>query len=86
MQDVKGDSAKRINKNRFIKARFSWQEGYGGFSYSKSQMNKVVVYINNQEKHHKKMTFSEEYNDFLKLFDIEFDERFVFKPIEYTTE
>jgi len=86
MQDVKGDSSKWINKNRFIKGHFSWQEGYGGFSYSKSQVNDVISYINNQEKHHKKKSFMEEYDDFLKLFDIDFDERFIFRPIEYIDE
>ena len=86
MQDVKGDSAKWINKNRFIKGRFSWQEGYGGFSYSKSQVNDVISYILNQEKHHKKKSFMEEYDDFLKEFEIDFDERFVFNPVIYNIE
>jgi putative transposase len=86
MQDVKGDSTKWINKNRFIKGRFSWQEGYGGFSYSKSQVNDVISYILNQEKQHKKKSFMEEYDDFLKEFEIDFDERFVFNPVIYYIE
>lgn len=86
MQDVKEYSTKWINKNRFIKSRFSWQEGYGGFSYCKSQINDVIAYIIDQEKHHKKKSFMEEYDDFLKEFEIDFDERFIFKPVIYDIE
>ncbi|MCK9220653.1 MAG: IS200/IS605 family transposase [Bacteroidales bacterium] len=81
MQDVKGDSSKWINQNGFIKGRFSWQQGFGGFSYSISQIDHVVKYINNQAQHHKVRTFIEEYTDFLEKFDIPFDKRYVFKPI-----
>jgi len=86
MQDVKGDSSKWINTNKFVRGRFSWQEGYGGFSYSKSQANRVVSYIRNQEKHHKRKSFLEEYDEFLKLFNIDFDERYVFKAVDYEVE
>jgi REP element-mobilizing transposase RayT len=79
MQDIKGDSSSWINKNRFVMGRFSWQEGYGAFSYSKSQINGVVKYIQNQEQHHRKQSFQEEYLKILQLFDIEFDERYVLK-------
>lgn len=82
MQDIKGDSTKWINKNKFVKGRFSWQEGYGGFSYSKSDVNNVISYIRNQEKHHKKISFNEEYDYLLREFNIDFDERYVFKPVE----
>ena len=81
MQDIKGDSSKWINENKFTKERFSWQEGYGAFSYSKSHVKNVINYIKNQEEHHKKKTFLEEYNDFLKKFDVDYDERYVFKAI-----
>mgnify|MGYP002076082577 CR=1 FL=1 len=83
MQDIKGDSSKWINQKGFTKGKFSLQEGYGAFSYSKSHVGAVVDYINNQEEHHKKKTFLEEYHDFLEKFDIEYDERYLFKPVEY---
>ena len=79
MQDVKGSSSKWINEMKFIKSRFEWQEGYGAFSYSKSQIKNVISYIMNQERHHRKKTFKEEYIDFLKKFEIHFDERYIFK-------
>jgi REP element-mobilizing transposase RayT len=82
MQDIKGDSSKWINENRLVPGRFSWQEGYGGFSYSKSQISAVANYIENQERHHKKKTFVEEYLKILKDFEIDYDERYIFKPIE----
>lgn len=83
MQDVKGDSSKWINQRKFIRGKFSWQEGYGGFSYSKSQLPYLISYIHNQEEHHKKKTFIEEYKEFLKEFGIEYDERYLFNPVEY---
>jgi REP element-mobilizing transposase RayT len=81
MQDVKGSSSKWINEKRFIKGKFNWQEGYGAFSYSHSQIDQVVRYINDQEKHHKKKTFREEYISLLKKFNIEFDEKYVLKDV-----
>ncbi len=86
MQDIKGDSSKWINQKGFTKGKFSWQEGYGAFSYSKSHVGAVVDYVNNQEEHHKEKTFLEEYHDFLEKFDIEYDERYLFKPVEYDIE
>jgi REP element-mobilizing transposase RayT len=83
MQQVKGDSSKWINEKKFIRSKFSWQEGYGAFSYGKSQVHQVIKYIQEQENHHKKKTFIEEYKKFLMAFEIEYDERFIFKPIEY---
>ena len=83
MQDIKGSSSKWINEKRFIKGKFSWQEGYGAFSYSKSDLPNVIQYIKNQEEHHKKRSFIEEYNDLLREFEIDYDERFVFKPVDY---
>ena len=82
MQDVKGSSSKWINEKRFVKGKFSWQEGYGAFSYSHSQIDQVVKYINNQEKHHKKQTFREEYLLLLKKFNIQFDEKYILKDVE----
>lgn len=86
MQDVKGDSSKWINQKGFINGRFSWQEGLGGFSYSKSQVDHVINYIKNQEIHHRKKSFIEEYLEFLEKFEVPYDERYVFKPVGYAIE
>ncbi len=82
MQDIKGDSSKWINERGFVNGRFSWQKGYGAFSYSKSSVDNVIDYIKNQENHHQGKSFIDEYTDFLKKFGVEFDERYIFKPIE----
>lgn len=86
MQDVKGDSSRWINKRGFVKGRFSWQEGFGAFSYSRSNVDKVIDYIKNQEVHHRQKTFVEEYHDFLKKHEIDFDERYIFKPIRWEND
>jgi putative transposase len=78
MQDVKGSSSKWINEKKFIKAKFEWQEGFGAFSYSKSQFPKVIEYVRNQEAHHRKVTFLDEYKMFLKKFEIDYDDRYIF--------
>ena len=83
MQDIKSASSKWINERKFLKERFSWQEGYGAFSYSKSEVPNVIGYIRNQEEHHKSKTFIEEYKDLLIEFGIDYDERFMFKPVDY---
>ena len=82
MQDIKGSSSKWINDHNFVKGRFEWQEGYGAFSYSKSQASRVIAYIQNQEIHHSKISFLEEYKEFLEKFGIEYDERYIFKALE----
>jgi putative transposase len=82
MQDVKGSSSKWINNQKFVKGHFEWQEGYGGFSYSKSQVNRVINYIKNQEIHHQKKSFLKEYKEFLVKFEVEHDEKYIFKEIE----
>lgn len=78
-RDIKNNSSKFINGKGLVKGKFSWQEGYGAFSYSHSQIGNVYDYILNQEEHHKKKTFKEEYLDFLKKFEIEFDEKYLFE-------
>ena len=78
MRDLKAVSSKWINDNRFVKGKFQWQEGYGAFSYSRSQRNEVIQYIMNQEKHHQLKTFKEEYLDMLMKFEIEFKDEYVF--------
>ena len=82
MHDVKRNSTLWINDNSLVMGKFSWQEGFGAFSYGKSQIPNIANYIEQQEKHHKKRTFIEEYIEFLKLFEIDFDERYIYKPIE----
>ena len=64
------------------KFKFNWQEGFGAFSYSHSQIRQVINYINNQEAHHQKKSFKEEYLDFLQKFEIEYDDKYVFEWIE----
>lgn len=81
LQDIKGSSSKWINEKRFIKTRFEWQEGYGAFSYSKSQIKTVIEYIENQELHHQKKTFREEYLDMLQKFEIDYDEKYIFHEL-----
>lgn len=81
MQKVKGDSSKWINRKGFVLGKFSWQEGYGVFSYGKSQIDDVIEYIKRQEIHHQRKTFKEEYLQFLEKFAVDYDERFVFKEI-----
>ena len=82
MQDIKGNSSLWINQKRFVRGKFSWQEGYGAFSYGKSQIDNVIKYIQGQENHHKKRNFAEEYLELLRLFDIKFDERYILKNPE----
>jgi putative transposase len=86
MQDVKGSSSKWINDRRFTREWFSWQDGYGAFSYCKSDLHYVVNYIDSQSERHKHKTFLEEYLNLLKEFEIDWDDRYVFKPvgIDYT--
>ena len=79
MQDIKGHSSKWINENKFIRDRFEWQEGYGAFSYSRSQISSVIKYIEQQELHHNKTNFVEEYIQFLDLFEVEYDKRYILK-------
>ena len=81
MQDIKANSSKWINEKKFLKVKFEWQEGYGAFSYSKSHVQNVIHYIQNQEEKHKVKSFNEEYLDFLNAFEIDYDERYVFKDL-----
>jgi putative transposase len=83
IKDIKGSSSKWINETRNLKEKFVWQPGYGAFSYSKSQLGRVIEYIKKQEEHHKKKTFHEEYILFLKEQQIEYEERYLFTQIDY---
>jgi REP element-mobilizing transposase RayT len=82
MREVKANSSKWINDNKLVVGKFSWQEGYGGFSYSRSQRDNVINYITNQETHHAKTTFREEYLELLRKFEIEFRDEYVFEFYE----
>lgn len=82
VRDVKNNSSNFINENKWIRGKFNWQEGYGAFSYGHSQIEAVFHYITNQETHHAKQTFKDEYLDFLKKFDIEHDPKYLFEWFE----
>jgi putative transposase len=79
VRDIKNNSSNFINEQKFVRGKFSWQEGFGSFSYAHSQIEQVYQYILNQEEHHKKKSFREEYLDFLKKFDVEYDEKYLFE-------
>lgn len=78
VQKIKQNSSLFINKEKLCKGKFSWQEGYGAFSYSRSQIEDVYNYILKQEQHHRKQTFKTEYLDFLKKFEVEYNPDFLF--------
>jgi len=78
VRDIKNNSTNFINENKWLPVKFSWQEGYGSFSYSHSQIHNVYQYILNQEEHHKKKTFREEYLEFLDKFEVPYEERYLF--------
>ncbi len=80
--DIKTGSSGFINRQHWVHGRFNWQEGYGAFSYSRSQLDTVIRYIQNQQKHHATKTFRQEYIELLKRFEIAYDERFLFKSVE----
>jgi putative transposase len=82
VRDVKNNTTNFINDKKYLKGKFAWQEGYGAFSYAHSQLDSVYQYILNQEEHHKRKTFKEEYLDFLQKFEIEHDEKYLFEWIE----
>ena len=81
MKTVKAKSSKYINDHTLTPGRFEWQQGYGVFSYGQSQVDKVYKYIQNQEAHHKKQTFRDEYLEFLKKFKIDYDEKYIFQEL-----
>lgn len=80
---VKSESTKWIKENNLVNGSFGWQPGYGAFSYSHSHIERVYHYIKNQKKHHQKKTFREEYIELLENFNIDYDERYVFKEINF---
>ena len=78
VREVKKSSNSFIKEKKFTKSKFSWQEGYGAFSYSHSALDNVIAYINNQKEHHRKKTFKEEYIEFMEKFQVEYKEEFLF--------
>jgi putative transposase len=82
MHDVKIASSNFINENHFTPGKFSWQKGYGAFSYSRSQLDRVVKYILNQQEHHRKKTFREEYTEFLEKYEIVYNPKYLFEWVE----
>lgn len=79
MEQVKSGSSNWLNEKKYIKGKFSWQDGYGAFTYSKSHIDSVVKYILNQPEHHKKQSFREEYLNFLNKFDVDYDPKYLFE-------
>lgn len=82
IKEVKVESNEFINNKKWVREKFSWQEGYGVFSYSHSHIESVIDYIRNQETHHHKRTFKQEYLELLKKFEISFEDKYVFDFIE----
>ena len=81
MRLVKGDSSEFINNNKFTKRKFNWQDGYGAFSNSHSQIDSVIKYVLNQKKHHRKISFREEYIKMLKDYGVDYDEKYIFHDL-----
>ena len=82
MRDVKANSSVFINESGFVRGKFNWQEGFGAFSYSRSQVDTVVKYVLNQEKHHARRSFKQEYIGLLDRFEVEYEDRFLFEWID----
>lgn len=82
VREVKKASNAFVKEKGFVKYKFEWQEGYGAFSYSHSALDNVIAYIQNQKEHHKKKTFKQEYIGFLKKFEVEYEEKYLFKWID----
>lgn len=82
IRDVKANSSGFINKRRWVMGRFNWQEGFGAFTYSRSQLGTVIRYIENHQKHHTRKTFREEYIELLRKFDVKYDDRYIFNTVE----
>jgi len=79
VRDIKNNSTNFINEHNWLKTKFSWQEGFGAFSYSESNYGKVIDYIKNQKQHHQRKTFRQEYVSFLKNFNVPFDDKYLFE-------
>jgi REP element-mobilizing transposase RayT len=82
VRDIKAGSSGFINDQRWVLGRFSWQEGFGAFSYSHSQLDAVIRYIQNQQEHHRRTSFHEEYLELLTRFNVPHDQRYTFQPVQ----
>jgi REP element-mobilizing transposase RayT len=82
VREIKADSTNFINEQKLVHGRFNWQEGYGAFSYGHSQLDRIIRYIQNQEKHHAKQSFKNEYMTLLRKFEIAFEEKYVFEFLD----
>jgi len=82
VRDIKCNSSKWINERQYVIGKFQWQEGFGAFSYTHWHLDTIINYINNQEDHHKKKSFKDEYLEFLEQFYIEYDEKYLFEWVE----
>jgi REP element-mobilizing transposase RayT len=82
LQDIKGDSSRWINKRGLVRQHFQWQAGYGAFSYSHGHIDRVYKYIQNQEQHHRRKSFIQEYQELLDRYQIDFESRYIFKKVE----
>lgn len=82
VRDIKANSSRWINEKRLVRGKFQWQEGFGAFSYSLSQLDDVIGYIQRQEEHHQTVSFKKEYLTYLERFNVDFDEKYVFDWIE----
>jgi putative transposase len=82
VREIKADSTNFINNQKWVHGRFNWQEGYGAFSYGHSQLDTIIRYIQNQQQHHKRSSFKNEYLTLLRKFDIAFEEKYVFEFID----
>lgn len=82
VRDIKADSSDFINRKKWVRGRFNWQQGYGAFSYGHSQLNTIIRYIQNQEQHHRRRSFKDEYLAWLKKFEVPFEEKYIFQFID----
>ena len=82
VREIKKSSNDFVKEKKFVKGKFTWQEGYGAFSYSHSSLDNLINYIKNQKKHHQKKTFKEEYLELLHKFEIEFKSEYLYEWIE----
>jgi putative transposase len=79
MQEIKANSSKWINDQKFFKKKFHWQNGYGAFSYSRSQRDRVIKYIHNQKRHHERNSFRNEYLKMLENSEVQYDSKYIFE-------
>lgn len=81
VRDIKAGSSKYVNDHKWVIGRFEWQEGFGAFSLGQSQLDDIFSYIRNQEEHHQKKSFMEEYQEFLKLYQVDYKTEYLFEKV-----